>query len=220
MKRAVGFITAGHRSEASLERYVNAVEAARERIGPEAPIIDYVGPWFDHPLFIEAIADRVKTVLPLIPIGTRSQASWFFTAHSIPRAMAKESTYVEELRKTADLVLQRLGQATGQLAYSSRSGNPQDLWLEPDVCDAIRQEAAKGVKDVLFVPIGFVADHVEILFDLDIEAKEAAEEVKVNLVRSQSVGDHPAFIQMIAEVVRKRMAAPESAEQRDSSAAS
>ena len=117
--------------------------------------------------------------------------------------MAKESRYVQELERTAKLVAQRFGQTKWRLAYSSRSGNPRDPWLEPDVSDVIRQEAARDVKEVLFIPIGFIADHVEILYDLDIEAKETADKAGIRLHRAKTVGDHPKFIEMIADLIRK-----------------
>ena len=198
VKRSIGFCTAAHRSEASLERYIHAVEAAREKIGPAAPVIDFVSPWFDHPLFIEAITERVKEV------KAPTDAAWVFTAHSIPCSLAKESTYVEELRKTASLVAQKLGKQEWMLAYTSRSGNPADPWLEPDVCVWIREKAQKGIKNVLAIPIGFVADHVEVLFDLDVEAKEAADKAGIGFYRAKTVGDHPLFSQMMAAIIRNR----------------
>ncbi len=237
IKRAIGFPAAAHRCEASLERYVNATEDARKQVGDTAPVIDFVGPWFDHPLFINAICERVKEVLPSpqpSPSAGRGSESfsllrekaaegpdegstpWFFTAHSIPCSMAKDSTYVQDLTRTAELVCQKLGRKQWALAYSSRSGNPRDPWLEPDVSDLIAEEAKKGTKSILFIPIGFIADHVEILFDLDVEAQQAAKEAGVTLYRSKSVGDHPIFTRMMAEVIRTRMIQPEKAEQRSS----
>ena len=117
--------------------------------------------------------------------------------------MADASSYVQELRRTAELVGDRFGIRRWTLAYTSRSGAPTDPWLEPDVCDAIRTQAKKDAKNILAIPIGFVADHVEVLFDLDIEAKAAAQETGVTLWRAQTVGDHPVFIQMIADLVQK-----------------
>lgn len=216
IRRAIGFATAAHRCEASLERYVNAVAKARAAIGPSAPEIDFVNPWFDHPLFVEAIAARVQSVLDKIPLQARQSLRWVFTAHSVPCSMAKESTYVEELRTTAEAVARRVGISSWRLAFSSRSGNPRDPWLEPDVCDLLKCDGAQGVKDLIFIPIGFVADHVEVLYDLDVEAKEAAETAGITLWRSETVGDHPLFLQMIAEVVRERAAADASEEQIDS----
>lgn len=213
VKRAIGFATAAHRSEASLERYVNAVEEARRRIGASAPIIDYVDPWFDHPLFIEAIAARVQEVIADAPMR---DVPWYFIAHSIPCSMAQESTYVLDLKRTAALVCATLGRAEFKMAYSSRSGSPQTLWLIPDVCAVIREEAARGHKDILFITIGFIADHIEVLFDQDVEAQEAAREAGIRLHRTSTVGTHPLFIQMMADVVRQRMRAPESPQQRSS----
>jgi ferrochelatase len=207
--RAIGFPAAAHRCEASWERYLNAVEEARKKIGPTAPVMDYVGPWFDHPLFIEAIAERIVGADPRVRPPFRAGAGacpypWIFTAHSIPTPMAAASRYVQELERTAELVAQRFGQTNWTLAYSSRSGRPQDPWLEPDVSDAIRAEAKRGVRDVLLIPIGFIADHVEVLYDLDVEAKEAADKAGVRLHRAQTVGDHPLFVRMMADVIEKR----------------
>ncbi len=200
IRHAIGFPTAAYRCEASWERYIKAVEEARRRVGGSAPVISYIDPWFDHPLFIEAIAARIQEALP-------RSASWIFTAHSIPVPMANASRYVQELNRTAELVAQKFSQKTWTLAYTSRSGAPTDPWLEPDVCDEIRAQAKRGILDVLIIPIGFVADHVEVLFDLDVEAKEAARKAGVAFHRAQTVGDHPLFIQMMADSIRKTAAA-------------
>lgn len=216
IKKVLGFPTAAHRCEASLERYVKAVEAARQKVGPSAPEVDFVGPWFDHPLFIEAIAERIREVLRPMPVERQAATRWYFTAHSIPCEMAKTSTYVQELQRTAELIGNKFDRQDWGLAYSSRSGNPRDPWLEPDVCDVLRAEAQRGTKDVLFIPIGFVADHVEILFDLDIEAQAAAKEVGVTLWRAPSVGDHPLFVRMIANVLYERSVQGDHPAQRDS----
>lgn len=204
--RAVGFITAAHRSEASLDRYVAAVDAAREAIGPGAPIIDYVDPWFDHPLFIEAIAARVREILDQAP--SLKESPWHFIAHSIPSPMAEASTYVADLRQTMERVCAVLHKDGGTLAYSSRSGRPGDPWLEPDVNDVLKTDAARGATQALFVTIGFIADHVEVLFDQDVEARATAKAVGLTLYRSATVGDHPLFVRMMADVVRKRLHGP------------
>ena len=200
VKRAVGFPAAAHRSEASWERYLDSVERARERVGEGAPIVNYVSPWFDHPLFIDAISERIREV------SAPDKAAWLFTAHSIPVPMAKESRYIQELERTAALAAERFGRKEWKLAYTSRSGRPQDPWLEPDVSDAIREEARRGAKEVLCIPIGFIADHVEVLYDLDIEARETAHAAGVRFYRASTVGDHPLFIRMIADVIRKSAA--------------
>ena len=196
VRRATGFITAPYRSEASLERYVAAVAAARETVGAGAPVIEFVEPWFDHPSFIDAIAARVRE--KEFPAG----AELVFTAHSIPCGMAKESAYVSELRETASLVAAKLGLPKWRLAYTSRSGDPRSAWLEPDVSKVIAADGARGVRDMVLIPIGFVADHVEVLYDLDVEARAAADAAGVRLHRSETVGEHPSFIAMIADLVR------------------
>lgn len=207
---ALAFCTAPYRAEASLERYVQAVAAARAAVGADAPLIRFVGPWFDHPLFIDAIAARVRE--KTIPEG----APWVFTAHSIPCAMAKQSAYVAELRAACAAVAAKFGGVDWSLAYTSRSGNPRDAWLEPDVSKVIAAAAQKGVRDIFLIPIGFVADHVEVLYDLDVEAKAAAAAIGVRLHRAETVGDHPLFLRMIAEIVRA--GAPADAARAESSA--
>ena len=197
VKSAVGFCTAAYRSEASLERYVEAVAAARAKVGPDAPEISFVGPWFDHPLFIAALAARVRE--KTFP----ADAPWVFTAHSIPCAMAKDSVYVEEIRTTAALVARDLGRDHWQLAFTSRSGNPRDAWLEPDFAGLIPRLAATGVRDIVVIPVGFVGDHVEVLYDLDVEARAAADKAGVRLHRIATVGDYPLFAEMMAQVVRR-----------------
>ncbi len=196
VKSAVAFCTAAFRCEASLERYAQAVAAARAEVGDGAPEVGFVGPWFDHPFFMDAVAARVREK------GLPADAPWVFTAHSIPCAMAKKSLYVEELRAAAGLVAGKLGKNEWTLAFTSRSGGPRDAWLEPDVREVIAAKASAGARELALIPIGFVADHVEVLYDLDVEAAAAAAEAGVRLVRAETVGDHPLFVRMIAEVVR------------------
>ena len=120
--------------------------------------------------------------------------------------MAEASRYVQELECTAGLVAEKFGRKEWRLAYTSRSGRPQDPWLEPDVCDVLKEEAAGGQRSTLLIPIGFIADHVEVLFDLDVEAQAAAKKAGIHSFRAKTVGDHPLFIQMIADVIRKASA--------------
>lgn len=215
-RRVIGFCTAAHRSEASLERYVAATEAARAETGPSAPVVDFVDPWFDHPLFIEALCARVNEIVQ--PQPALLDAPWYFVAHSIPCGMAKASTYVPELERTASLVTQRFGKRERGLAFSSRSGRPQDPWLVPSLEEAIDREKARGASAILFITIGFIADHVEVLFDQDIEAKAHAERAGIAFQRTQTVGDHPLFVRLMAEVVRRRMASGQSEARQVSSA--
>ena len=129
-----------------------------------------------------------------------------FTAHSIPVSMARASSYEEEFRATAALVAQKLGMSGYEVGFQSSPDVPPGAWLGPDVVDVIKDVATGGAKAVLLVPIGFICDHVEVLFDLDIEAREAAEKVGLRFYRAPTVGTHPAFIEMLSELVRAKMA--------------
>ena len=204
VRDALGIVLAAHRSEASWQRYTVAVDAARATLGQEAPTVEYVAPWFDHPLFIEAVASRVEDALATFSGASprKEGIGLLFTAHSIPLAMADDSPYVQQLETSCRLVAERLGNADWTLAYQSRSGSPRDPWLEPDVNQVIRALAGRGVRRLVLVPIGFVCDHVEVLYDLDIEAAATARSAGVETARAGTVKDHPAFIRMLAEVVR------------------
>ena len=204
VRRALGFVLAAHRCEASWDRYLRNVEQAREKVGAAAPEVDYFAPWHRHPLFIEAAADRVRDAFTRMEPGARDRARLIFTAHSIPASMAASSSYVEELRESAELVAARLGRSEWMLAFQSRSGNPRDPWLEPDICAVLRNLNSDAA---MIAPIGFICDHVEVLYDLDIEAAQAAREANVNLVRAATVGEHPQFIEMIAALIRERLTA-------------
>jgi protoporphyrin/coproporphyrin ferrochelatase len=202
VRRALGFVLAAHRCEASWDRYLRNVDEARERVGPRAPVVDYLGEWHAHPLFIEAAADRVADALARLEPAARDRARIIFTAHSIPAAMAAASPYVAQLRETARLISERLGMREWTLAFQSRSGSPRDPWLEPDVCDVLRGFKRQAV---VVAPIGFICDHVEVLYDLDLEAARVAREADVTMMRAATVGEHPRFIEMIAELIGKQL---------------
>jgi ferrochelatase len=146
------------------------------------------------------VAELGRTLGALSP-EARERASLLFSAHSIPASMAKDSPYVSQLEHCAKRVAHQLGIPSYRVIYQSRSGNPREPWLEPDVLDALDQEHARGVKDVVLAPIGFVCDHVEVLYDLDIEAKQKAEALGMHLHRSATLGAHPAFIRALADAV-------------------
>jgi len=203
VRRALGIILAPHQTEASWERYQAAVAEARARLGPEAPEVEYAPPWFDHPRFIEAVAARVEETLALIPPGRRERARLVFTAHSVPRAMAEASPYVAQLAASARLTAERLGRSAWSVAYQSRSGRPGEPWLEPEIGEAIRALARDGAEDLVVVPVGFVVEHVEILYDLDVEARAVAGAARVGFHRAPAVNDHPAFIALLADLVRE-----------------
>jgi ferrochelatase len=201
-RRAFGFVLAAHRCEASWERYQSDLDAARERVGASAPQIEYAPQWHTHPHFVGAAADRVRDAIARLSAEDRERAELIFTAHSIPLAMAARAPYVEQITATAGLVAAAVGASTWRVAYQSRSGNPRDPWLEPDINDVIRELRGRAV---VIVPIGFLCDHVEVLYDLDIEAAQVARDAGVKMVRAATVSDHPQFIKMIAALARRSL---------------
>lgn len=205
IERALGFILSSHRTEASWERYHKNIADARAELGGKAPEIDYTDGWHDHPLFIRTWTELIGAAFGKIPPERRSATPLIFTAHSLPVAMAARSPYVQQLEQSASLIASRLGHAHWSLAYQSRSGKPSDPWLEPDIGAVIRNLASDGHKDAVVAPVGFVCDHVEVLYDLDIEAKRGAADLGVNLVRASCPNDHPVFVQMMAEVIQEQM---------------
>jgi ferrochelatase len=197
IQRILGFVLAGHRCEASWDRYVMAVKSARERLGSGSPEVQYPPPWHAETLFVAAVADRAQAALEQLDPIARKGARLIFTAHSIPVSMGGRAEYVAQLNESARLIARHLGRDKWTLAFQSRSGDPRDSWLEPDVNEVLR--AAAGGQAVI-VPLGFMCDHVEVLFDLDIEAAKVAREAGVTTVRARTVGEHPKFIEMIAQI--------------------
>lgn len=199
-RRALGIILSAFRAEASWGRYMTDVAEACARV-PDAPEVVFAPPWAAHPRFVAAVADRARNVLAEIPAAERDWVPLVFTAHSIPVAMAERSPYVADFEGASRAVVKRLRHPRFQLAYQSRSGSPREPWLEPDVNDVVRSLAADGEKHAVLVPIGFVADHVEILYDLDVEACGIAARGGMTVHRAQTVSDHPEFIALLADLV-------------------
>ena len=202
VRRALGFILAAYRCEASWERYQSDVEDARGRLGADAPEVEYPVPWHDDPLFVEAIADRVRVAMARLAPDERKGAEIVFTAHSIPVAMAEHALYVRQLRESAAMIADAIAQPRWQLAFQSRSGSPRERWLEPDIGDALRALSGRAA---VVMPLGFLCDHVEVLYDLDVEAARIAREAGVRMERAATVGDHPYFIEMMASIARKHL---------------
>ena len=205
-RRARGVILAPHPSRASRESYIEAVEEARRQIGPDAPEVSFSRPFFDHPLFVDALTARLGSTLDGLDADRRHTAAVVYTAHSIPVGMAKQSGYDQAIARTAELVSRSIGIDAWTIAYQSRSGNSNDPWLEPDIGDALREAARRGDRTIVVAPIGFVCDHVEVLYDLDIEARSIARDLGLEFHRVATAGDHPAFIGMLAALVGDRAA--------------
>ena len=207
VQRALGLILSSHRTEASWDRYQKNVADARLAIGRDAPEIDYCGGWHDHPLFIQTWCELIEASFAGMTREQRSATPLVFTAHSVPVPMANRSPYVEQLAITARSVAEKIGHKNWSIAYQSRSGRPGDAWLEPDINTIIRDLSAQGAADVVIAPIGFVCDHVEVLYDLDIEAKRTAAQAGINLHRASCPNDQTTFVQMIADVIGRSVRA-------------
>jgi protoporphyrin/coproporphyrin ferrochelatase len=205
--RAICFVTSAFSSYSGCRQYRENLAAAQAAAGEGAPKVDKLRVFFNHPGFVEPQIEKVSVALGEIPAERRDSARLVFTAHSIPTTMAETSSYVEQLMESSRLVSEAVGSLQWDLVYQSRSGPPVVPWLEPDIVDHLEKLAAEGVDDVVLVPVGFVSDHMEVKFDLDVEAAEAAERLGLNVVRAGSVGDHPAYIDMIVELIEERMAA-------------
>jgi ferrochelatase len=207
-RRALGLILSSFQTEASWERYLGDVAEARGAVGAAAPEVVFVPPWASHPLFLEAMAERVRDALAGVPPGRRAGTPVVFTAHSVPAAMAEGSPYQAQLEGAARDIAGRVPHARWSVAYQSRSGSPREAWLEPDIGDAIRALARDGATDVVVAPIGFVCDHVEVLYDLDVEARDVARGLGVQFHRALAANDHPLFIAMLTDLVARRLGHP------------
>jgi protoporphyrin/coproporphyrin ferrochelatase len=194
---AVGVILAAHRCDASWDRYMRDIEQAKEETGVEL-YINYIEPQYKNPLFIESCADQIARCFYEIPEEERENTKLLFTAHSIPVPMAEESPYVEQLEATARLIVERLKHDNWMLCYQSRSGRPTDPWLEPDICDVIEELASHDVKHVIIQPIGFICDHVEVLYDIGVEAFNACRHFGISMHRAKTVNDDRKFLRAIA----------------------
>ena len=207
VRRALAIFTSGFSCYSGCRQYRENIQAAQQAVGPDAPEVLKTRMFYNHPGFVEANVDIVTRALTEIPAERRAAATVVFTAHSIPLAMAKASRYEQQLLEASRLVAEGAGLLAGrwQLVYQSRSGAPRTPWLEPDICDYLRTLREAGVADVVVVPIGFVSDHLEVLFDLDEEAKQVAEEIGLGYVRAPSVGVHPRFVAMLRELIQERL---------------
>lgn len=197
VRHAAAFVTSAYGSYSGSAQYVEDIARARAAVGERAPAVDKLRPYFNHPGFIDAVTDRARDALTRARPGSRL----VFTAHSIPEAMPGADGYVAQLSEASRLVAERVGAPAWDLVYQSRSGRPEQPWLEPDVCDHLATLRAKGVEGAVLVPVGFVSDHMEVMFDLDVEAAEKAAELGMTLVRAPSAGTHPEFVAMVRELV-------------------
>jgi ferrochelatase len=201
-KRALAFVTSAYGSYSGCRQYSEDLARARAEAGPEAPAVELLPLFFEQAGFVAASAARLAEALARVPGEARARVPLVFTAHSIPVTMSAASPYLEQVRRTCSLVGERSGRTDWTLVFQSRSGPPGQPWLEPDVCDHLRALAAAGETRVVLMPIGFISDHMEVVYDLDTEARQVAQELGLELVRAATVSTHPAFVAMIIEQVQ------------------
>ena len=206
VRRALAFVTSAYSSYSGCRQYRENIARAQEAAGPGTPVVDKLRVFHNHPGFIEALVDRVQQSLAKLPEAHRDAAQLIYTAHSIPLAMAQGCRYEEQLKETGRLVAEKLRHGNWRLVYQSRSGPASQPWLEPDILDYLRECKARGNPlAVVVAPIGFVSDHMEILFDLDTQARELCDNLGLLMVRAETVGTHPRFIRMIRELICERL---------------
>jgi len=203
--RALAFVTSAYSSYSGCRQYREDIARARDQVGAGAPEIDKLRAFFNHPGFVEATEERLRDALAKVPADARQNVQIIYTAHSIPLAMANTSDYVRQLEEVRKLVSARPGGANDALVYQSRSGAPGQPWLEPDILDYLREVKARNLASaVVLAPISFISDHMEVLYDLDIEAQQLCYSLGLPMVRAKTVGVHPKFVGMIRELIVER----------------
>jgi len=206
VKRAIAFFTSAYSSYSSCRQYREDITRAQTEVGPRAPEVDKLRVFFNHPGFIEPMVESVADCLGQIPEDQRNETLLLFSAHSIPLSMSENCQYVAQLQEACRLVADGTGHAHWELVYQSRSGPPRQPWLEPDICDRIGQlHRERPLRHVVVLPIGFISDHLEVLYDIDTEARELCEHLGITMHRASTVGTHPRFVQMIGELLSERI---------------
>jgi protoporphyrin/coproporphyrin ferrochelatase len=220
--RALAFVTSGYSSFPSCRQYLRDIDTARQHVGSAAPQVDKLRQYFNHPGYVGSFAAAAAAALATLPAGLLAQGAprgtapgdavdLIFTAHSVPASMAEAAgpaggAYQAQLAETARLVAAQLGwQRPWRLAYSSRSGPPSQPWLGPDINDLLAELAAAGSRAAVIVPIGFVSDHMEVRFDLDVEAAATADRLGLVYARAATPGTDSRFVSMITDLVVERL---------------
>ena len=202
IQNALAFVTSAYSSYSSCRQYLQNISDAQTQVGPGAPRIEKLRVFYNHPLFIEANVDHIRTAFDQLD---SNDVHLVFTAHSIPESMAANCDYTKQLNETGSLIAQAMNIDNWQLVYQSRSGSPMQPWLGPDVTDYLRVLHQEGVRNVVLAPIGFVSDHMEVVYDLDVEARKVADGIGLNMVRAATAGTHPSFVKMIRELILERV---------------
>ena len=207
IKHALGVVLAAYSSYSSCRQYREDIQKAREAVGEGAPAVDKMRVFYNHPDFVEVNAERVRDALAKFPTDRRGAVRVAFTAHSIPDSMAANCDYVEQLTETCRLVAEAAGIEADRwsLVYQSRSGRPTDPWLGPDILEHLDELKSQGALDVIVQPVGFLSDHMEVMYDLDEEALHKSIELGLTIVRAGTAGTHPRFVAMLRDLIRERI---------------
>ncbi len=231
IRRALAFVTSAYSSYSGCRQYREDIARAQSEVGlsqdglcqsdPGAPQVDKLRPFFNHPAYIEATVERVRDAVQAVPASARQNAQIVYLAHSIPLSMANTCDYVKQLEEVRRLVSEALGyrndahagdvhadevHKSDALVYQSRSGAPGQPWLEPDILDYLRRVKAENLASaVVLAPISFVSDHMEVLYDLDVEARQLCDALALPMTRAKTMGVHPKFIGMIRQLILERM---------------
>ena len=191
IRNALAFVTSAYSSYSGCRQYREDIERARAAVGDGAPRVEKLRAFYNHPGFVRPNVENLRAALGQVPEEGRARARVAFTAHSVPSAMAAGCDYERQLLETCRLVAEGAGAEHWRLVFQSRSGPPTQSWLEPDICDHLRALKAEGAADVVVAPVGFISDHMEVLYDLDPEARQVSEGTGLNMIRAATVGTHP-----------------------------
>jgi protoporphyrin/coproporphyrin ferrochelatase len=206
-RRTLALVLSSFSSYSGCRQYREDITRACGAAGPGAPTVDKIRVWYNHPQFIAANVERIREGLKSFGNLPSASTQIAYTAHSIPKSQADTCDYERQLRESCRLISEQLGvpEDHWQLVYQSRSGRPQDPWLGPDICEHLRVLSAQGGERVIVHPVGFLSDHVEVLYDLDEEAASVARDVGLRMVRTPTVGTHPRFVSMLCELIEERL---------------
>ena len=205
VRRALGFTTSAFSSYSSCRQYLDDIVRARAEVGPAAPLVDKIRAFFNHEGYIRPMIENTARALDEFPAEMRPEVELVFSAHSIPLSMASTSRYVEQLEEASRLVAEGVGRRDRRLVYQSRSGPPTQPWLEPDITDYLREVHGRGSPGAVVVPIGFISDHMEVLYDLDTAARGLCDELGFRMIRAATVGVHPLFVKMVRQLALERI---------------
>jgi len=210
IKRALAFVTSAYSSYSGCRQYRENIARAQAEVGEGVPQVDKLRAFFNHPGFIEATEDRLREAFAEIPANAQANLQVIYVAHSIPLSMANTCDYVQQLQDVRKMVSSRLGISNDALVYQSRSGAPGQPWLEPDILDYLREVKSKNLASaVVIAPISFISDHMEVLYDLDIEARQLCDSLQLPMARAKTAGVHPKFMAMIRELILERTSGAE-----------